>query len=219
MKQSSRELIRGLRHEAGKVAVMARRTWILIVAATFLHGVLAGLTVDRSLVGLAAWHEIGVVAWANYSRSADLGNGLVLYPGLAISGALLSLGAAKFRILCTEDDADTRDLIVLLLNSHNCEVVTSASSHDSLFLARTQHFDLYLLDNWLPGSSGVALCKKLRRFDSKTPILFYSGAAYDHDKKDAEESGAQGYVTKPADGDELVSEVLRLISASRLSRN
>jgi len=125
---------------------------------------------------------------------------------------------SKFRILCTEDDADTRELIVLLLNTHNCEVVTSASSHESLHFARTQHFDLYLLDNWLAGSSGIELCKKLRRLDAKTPILFYSGAAYDKDKKQAEECGAQGYLTKPADGDQLVAEVFRLIGESRLSR-
>src|SRR5687768_14738270 len=88
---------------------------------------------------------------------------------------------SKFRVLCTEDDADTRDLIVLVLSSHNCEVVTSASSLESLHLAQTQHFDLYLLDNWLPGSSGTELCQELRKFDSKTPILFDSGAAYDND--------------------------------------
>jgi DNA-binding response OmpR family regulator len=123
----------------------------------------------------------------------------------------------KFRILCTEDDADTRDLIVLMLNANNCDVVTSASSPESLDLARTQHFDLYLLDNWLSGSSGIELCKELRRFDPKTPILFYSGAAYDKDKEQAHECGAQGYLTKPADGDDLVAEVLRLIATSRLS--
>lgn len=123
----------------------------------------------------------------------------------------------KFRILCTEDDADTRDLIVLMLNANNCDVVTSASSPESMHLARTQHFDLYLLDNWLVGPSGIELCKELRGFDSKTPILFYSGAAYDKDKEQALECGAQAYLTKPADGDALVVEVLRLIAASRLS--
>ena len=119
----------------------------------------------------------------------------------------------KFRVLCTEDDADTRDLIVVVLTGHNCEVVTSASSSESLHLAQTQHFDLYLLDNWLPGSSGIELCQALRKLDSKTPILFYSGAAYDEDKRRAQECGAQGYLTKPADGDQLVAEVLRLITA------
>jgi len=122
----------------------------------------------------------------------------------------------KFRILCTEDDPDTRDLIVLLLSGHDCEVVTSASSPESVHLARTQRFDLYLLDNWLAGSSGVELCQELRSFDLKTPILFYSGAAYDKDKEQALGSGAQGYLTKPADGDELVAEVLRLVAASQL---
>jgi DNA-binding response OmpR family regulator len=120
----------------------------------------------------------------------------------------------KLRILCTEDDPDTRDLIVLMLYANNCEVVTSATLPESIHLARTQRFDLYLLDNWLQGSSGIDLCKELRSFDTTTPILFYSGAAFDTDKNQALESGAQGYVTKPADGDELVAEVLRLINAS-----
>jgi DNA-binding response OmpR family regulator len=125
---------------------------------------------------------------------------------------------SKFRILCTDDDPDTRDLVVLMLNGNNCEVLTSATFTESLHLARTQPFDLYLLDNWLPGSSGIELCQELRKFDSKTPILFYSGAAYPEDKRKAHESGAQGYLTKPADGDALVAEVLRLIAASQLSR-
>lgn len=64
-----------------------------IVGATLLHGVLAGVNVDRILMGLPAWHQRGVVAWANYSRPADLGNGLVIYPVLAIGGALFSLAA------------------------------------------------------------------------------------------------------------------------------
>lgn len=61
----------------------------------------------------------------------------------------------KFRILCTEDNPDTRDFIVLMLNGHNCEVITSASSPESVHLARTQHFDLYLLDRWLTDFSGI----------------------------------------------------------------
>jgi DNA-binding response OmpR family regulator len=79
----------------------------------------------------------------------------------------------KFRIVCTEDDADTRDLIVVLLNGHNLEVVTSASSTESMDLARNQRFDLYLLDNWLPGSSGIDLSgiEKVRLKDSDTFLL------------------------------------------------
>src|SRR5438552_4328321 len=67
---------------------------IFIVSAALANGLLAGGDVDRWLVGMPAWQPIGVVGWANYSRLADLGNGLVLYPMLAIGGALLSLAAS-----------------------------------------------------------------------------------------------------------------------------
>jgi DNA-binding response OmpR family regulator len=91
-----------------------------------------------------------------------------------------------------------------------------AENNDSaLLLARSNKFDLYMIDNWLPGGSGIDLCKQLREFDSHTPILFYSGAAYDRDKQEAFSSGAQGYLTKPVDNDELIKEVLRLIAEAR----
>src|SRR5438876_5245660 len=66
---------------------------IFIVSATLANGLLAGGDVDRWLVGMPAWQSVGVLGWANYSRLADLGNGFVLYPILAIGGTLLSLAA------------------------------------------------------------------------------------------------------------------------------
>jgi DNA-binding response OmpR family regulator len=48
-------------------------------------------------------------------------------------------------------------------------------------------------------------------FDSTTPILFCSGAAYETDKEAALENGAQGYLTKPIDSNELIAEVVRLL--------
>ena len=123
-----------------------------------------------------------------------------------------------FRILCTEDDADTRDLITFVLNRNNCEVITTETPALAIELARAAHFDLYLIDNWMPRMSGNELCEELRLFDSETPILFYSGAAYPKDKAEAYRSGAQGYLVKPADNEELVAEVFRVISESRAKR-
>jgi DNA-binding response OmpR family regulator len=118
------------------------------------------------------------------------------------------------RILYAEDDADTRELVTVVLEMQNCEVIATESYDDALRLAREEHFDLYLIDNWMPGISGVRLCELLRDFDQHTPVLFYSGAAYETDIERALSSGAQGYLVKPADGDELVAEVMRLISDS-----
>ena len=121
------------------------------------------------------------------------------------------------RILYAEDDADTRELVTVVLERQNCQVIATESYNEALRLARAEHFDLYLIDNWMPGISGVRLCEQLREFDQHTPVLFYSGAAYESDKERALSSGAQGYLVKPVDGDELVAEVLRLISDSRKS--
>jgi hypothetical protein len=52
----------------------------LIIGATFLGGPLAGVAVDRLLVQLPAWQQTGPVAWAEFTRAADLGRGLLLYP-------------------------------------------------------------------------------------------------------------------------------------------
>ena len=70
------------------------RTRILLAAATFLTGILAGGAVDRVIVGGPAWRELGAEAWAQYSRLADLGTGLVAYPIEGIGSALLIIAAA-----------------------------------------------------------------------------------------------------------------------------
>jgi DNA-binding response OmpR family regulator len=119
------------------------------------------------------------------------------------------------QILYTEDDADTRELVSFVLTTSNCKVTLADSDEKALLLAETIKFDLYVIDNWLRGGSGIELCKKLRELDPGTPILFYSGAAFDRDKQEALASGAQAYLTKPVDNDELVKEVFRLISEAR----
>jgi DNA-binding response OmpR family regulator len=122
------------------------------------------------------------------------------------------------RILYAEDHADTRELVAFVLTQNGCEIVTVDSYANALLLANAESFDLYILDNWLPDSSGVDLCLRLREMHPKTPILFYSGAAFEADKKRAIASGAQAYLTKPADSDELVSTVLRLTEGSDTAR-
>ena len=122
---------------------------------------------------------------------------------------------SKRRILYVEDDADTRELVSFVLRQENYDVVLAENNDKALLLARTMHFDLYMIDNWMPGGSGIDLCKRLREFDSSTPILFYSGAAYDQDKRAAFAAGAQGYLTKPVENDRLISEVSKLISEVR----
>ena len=125
--------------------------------------------------------------------------------------------AFKGRILCTEDDPDTRELIKLTLELASYEVICSDDPEKTLELLKTEGFDLCLMDNWMPGISGEDLCKKIRAFDAKTPILFYSGAAYDSDKARARDAGAQGYLVKPVRESELLAEVVRIIAEAKVA--
>ncbi|HEV8431083.1 MAG TPA: response regulator [Pyrinomonadaceae bacterium] len=115
-------------------------------------------------------------------------------------------------ILFVEDDADTQELVAILLRLENYHVVLAKDSDEALLLARAMRFALYILDNWIPGGPGIELCKKLREFDATTPIVFYSGAAYDSDKRAAFAAGAQEYLIKPTHNDTLIETVARLIA-------
>lgn len=79
---------------------MARRaTKGLLLAATVLGGLLAGGNFVRMFIEMPAWHAVGAGGWAAFSRHADLGHGLLLYPLLAIGAAALTLAAAvSFRL-------------------------------------------------------------------------------------------------------------------------
>src|SRR5258705_11067789 len=125
--------------------------------------------------------------------------------------------APQGRILCTEDDPDTRELIAFVLTNHGFDVTSTESSDHAIELAKAQQFDLYLVDSWMPRLSGIELTKKFREFDVKTPILFYSGNSFDSDREDARLAGAQGYLVKPADNHVLIAQVVRLISDAKVT--
>ena len=119
------------------------------------------------------------------------------------------------RVLYIEDHEDTRELVTLVLEQRSYEVVTGSTIESGLALAGSQHFDLYLLDSWLPDGSGLDLCRRIREFDKATPVLFYSAAAYEIDKSQALNSGAQGYLIKPSNPSELCSVVTSMIESHR----
>ncbi len=69
-------------------------TFILILAATILTGLLAGASFDKAIVQLPARHRMGVIGFAAFSKANDLGNGLIFYPVLGNTAALLTFIAS-----------------------------------------------------------------------------------------------------------------------------
>jgi DNA-binding response OmpR family regulator len=122
----------------------------------------------------------------------------------------------KSRILCIEDHADTREVISVLLTQEGYEVTCAESPFEALTLVKnSQRFDLYIVDTWLPGMSGLELSNKLREFDGEIPILFFTAAASEADRERAFECGAHAYLVKPVDTNRLVAKVSHLLSESK----
>jgi DNA-binding response OmpR family regulator len=101
------------------------------------------------------------------------------------------------RILCVDDDEDSRVMLTALLTLALIEAKAVGTAAQALSSIRAEPFDLYLLDSRLPDADGFELCRRIRDHDPQTPILFFSGAAYEADKKKGIEAGANAYVIKP----------------------
>jgi two-component system, OmpR family, phosphate regulon response regulator PhoB len=125
--------------------------------------------------------------------------------------------AGPFRILVVEDEPVIRELVRSLLTESECEVETASHAADGLKLAKTQTFDLILLDVVLPphGSiqlDGIAVCRMLRADPrtTKTPIHMLTARAKKSDVEVAMKAGANGYIHKPFRGVELLDLVGQL---------
>ncbi|MGH9907263.1 MAG: response regulator transcription factor [Pyrinomonadaceae bacterium] len=121
---------------------------------------------------------------------------------------------AKHRILYVEDHEDTSELVTMVLQDRDYEVLTAQTIEAAMSMVHETRFDLYLLDSWLPDGSGIELCRRIRRVDTNTPILFYSAAAYEGDQVSAITAGAQGYLIKPASFSDLCKLINALINAA-----
>jgi DNA-binding response OmpR family regulator len=127
-------------------------------------------------------------------------------------GAIIMVVPHRKRILLVEDEEDVKYLCELTLAEY--DLTYSRDFDEGLLIARQRDFDLYILDSWLPGKSGIELCRAIREFDPDTPILFYSAAAFERDIQEALREGAQAYLTKPASAQAIRQAVESLISDS-----
>lgn len=116
----------------------------------------------------------------------------------------------KKRILCVEDDRDTCELLSILFSEY--DVVFAGSLREAFSLLESEHFDLYVLDNWLPDGSGIEVCRKIHEFKPDVPIIFTSAVGQKSEIKKALAAGAREYLVKPYEPEELQKVVKELIA-------
>ena len=113
------------------------------------------------------------------------------------------------KILIADDDPQILRALRITLTARGYVVVTAADGRAALNAAIEEHPDLIILDLGMPGLTGIEVIEGVRGW-SQVPILVVSGRSESWDKVDALDAGADDYVTKPFQADELLARVRAL---------
>ncbi|MCC6626966.1 MAG: diguanylate cyclase [Chloroflexi bacterium] len=122
------------------------------------------------------------------------------------------------RILLVEDDHDVAELVRQLLAEEGYAVERVATAEEAEALFDAQRLDLIIADTMLPGISGWELCRRLRGQPARpyVPILLLTARSALQDRVRGLEAGADDYLTKPFDIDELLAHVRAMLRIRRV---
>jgi two-component system response regulator RegX3 len=121
------------------------------------------------------------------------------------------------RILVVDDEPAIVDAVTYALRASGFEVDTFGDGESALEAARSNGYDVLVLDVRLPGLSGIEICRRLRS-ESDVPILILTAMDAEVDRVLGLEAGADDYVTKPFSVAELVSRVRAILRRRELDR-
>ncbi|MBW4667389.1 MAG: response regulator [Cyanomargarita calcarea GSE-NOS-MK-12-04C] len=115
------------------------------------------------------------------------------------------------KILVVEDDELVADVLTVVLSNQNYAVETAVDGDRAWELIETFNYDLILSDVMLPGVDGISLCRKIRSRGLGVPILLLTGCDNSHEKAVGLDAGADDYLVKPFDSEELLARVRALL--------
>lgn len=121
------------------------------------------------------------------------------------------------RILVVEDDLNLQKLMAAVLRQDGYEVATAGDGVAALEVIAETHVDLVVCDVMMPAMSGYQLTQTLRSRNSAVPILMVTARETIEDKRRGFLLGADDYVVKPVDLDELLLRVAALLRRARIS--
>jgi CheY-like chemotaxis protein len=129
-------------------------------------------------------------------------------PG-GVGPAVMTQGAQshQWQILCAEGHQDTREFLVIWLRLAGYNVTTTDTVAECVELAASRRFDVYLISDRFLDGAGFDLAEKIRSFDRQTPLILHSAQAYSRDIERGMKAGAQAYITKPSDAEQLLETI------------
>jgi len=123
------------------------------------------------------------------------------------------------KILVADDELDIRNLIKIILEKHHYQVTVATNGVEALEKAENELPDLILLDVVMPAKTGWEVCKILKSKDKTKhiPIIIFTAlSVMVGDKasmKYAEEAGADGYLPKPFNTEELLTQISKHLNS------
>ncbi|PHN07552.1 response regulator transcription factor [Flavilitoribacter nigricans] len=115
------------------------------------------------------------------------------------------------RILLVEDEESLRESLKLNLELEDYEVVATDNGKDAIKFFHEQHFDLAVLDVMLPEVDGFQICEQIRLTNMEMPVIFLTAKDAATDRIAGLKRGADDYITKPFNLEELLLRVSNLI--------
>ena len=121
-------------------------------------------------------------------------------------------------ILVVEDDHSVRNLVSTTLQTHGYQFDAMINGESALLAMTSHHYDIILLDLGLPDQDGIDIIKTVRTF-SVIPIIVLSARSSNEDKIAALDEGADDYLTKPFNIDELLARVRSTLRRAEYLQN
>jgi DNA-binding response OmpR family regulator len=117
-------------------------------------------------------------------------------------------------ILLAEDDTDLRNILTQYLELQGFTVFSAENGQVGFEIFRYEHIDLCILDVMMPVMDGFVLAQKIRKLDSFMPIIFLTAKNQKADKIKGLKIGADDYITKPFEVEELILRIKNILRRS-----
>lgn len=119
----------------------------------------------------------------------------------------------NLHLLVVDDEWNMRNLLRIYMTKNGFQVTEASSGTEALKLLNQNNYDLVLLDVMMPDMDGWEVCKKIRHM-SQIPVLMLTARTETKDKIQGLNLGADDYVVKPYEPDELLARVFALLRRS-----
>ena len=123
--------------------------------------------------------------------------------------------SAKLSVLLVEDEENLHDALKLNLELEGYEITSAYDGHEALKKVEEEYFDLIIMDVMLPGLDGISVTENIRLQNNEVPILILSAKNTSADRVTGLKKGADDYLTKPFNLEELLLRVQKLIEKNK----